>query len=85
MTQDIGDFLDIERRWSSVTKGYAKLTFEQAQADMQALLAEARKVQDLKRRVAELEAHVHKRNNDMQSFASEVARLANQKYADYSQ
>ena len=36
-------------------------------------------------RIAELEAHVRKRNNDMQAFAAEVARLANQKYADYMQ
>jgi cell division protein FtsB len=77
------ELADIEHRWDGVTKGYAKLTFEQAQADMQALMAEVRKVGELKRRIAELEAHVRKRNNDMQSFATEVARLANQKYSDY--
>ena len=52
---------------------------------MQALLAEVRKAAELKRRIVELEAHVRKRNNDMQAFAAEVARLANQKYADYMQ
>ena len=36
------------------------------------------------KRIAELEAHVRKRNNDMQAFATEVARLANQKYADFA-
>jgi len=76
------DLADLAHRWDGVTKGYAKLTFEQAQADMQSLLAEVRQAASLKRRIAELESHVLKRNNDMQAFAAEVARLANQKYAD---
>ncbi len=78
------ELADLAKRWDGVTKGYARLTFEQAHADMQALLAEVRKSEELKRRIAELEAHVLKRNNDMQAFATEVARLANQKYADYT-
>lgn len=77
------ELADLAHRWDGVNKGYAKLSFEQAQADMQALLGEVRKAGELKRRIAELEAHVRKRNNDMQAFATEVARLANQKYADY--
>jgi cell division protein FtsB len=79
------ELADLAQRWDGVTKGYARLTFEEAQADMQVLLAEVRKAGELKRRIAELEAHVRKRNNDMQAFAAEVARLANQKYADYTQ
>lgn len=78
------ELADMAHRWDGVTKGYAKLTFEEALADMQALLADVRKTAELKRKVAELEAHVRKRNNDMQAFASEVARLANQKYADFA-
>lgn len=76
---------DIAKRWDGVTKGYKKLSFEEAKADMDALLAEVREMDNLRRRIAELELHVKKRNNDMQSFAAEVARLANQKYADYMQ
>lgn len=79
------ELADLASRWDGVTKGHTKLTFEEAQADMQALLTEVRKATELKRRIAELEAHVRKRNNDMQAFAAEVARLANQKYADYMQ
>ena len=79
------ELADLASRWDGVTKGYTQLTFEKAQADMQALLAEVRKAAELKRRIAELEAHVRKRNNDMQAFAAEVARLANQKYADCMQ
>jgi Tfp pilus assembly protein FimV len=79
------ELADLASRWDGVTKGHTRLTFEGAQADMQALLAEVRKAAELKRRIAELEAHVRKRNNDMQAFAAEVARLANQKYADYMQ
>lgn len=78
------ELADLAHRWDGVTKGYAKLTFEEAHADMQALLAEVRKAGELKRTIAELEAHVRKRNNDMQAFAIEVARLANQKYADFA-
>lgn len=74
---------DLAERWSGVTKGYAKMTFEQAHSDMQKLLYEVRAADALRRRIAELEAHVRKRKNDMQAFASEVARLANQKYADW--
>ena len=76
------ELAELATRWDGVTKGYARLNFEEAHADMQALLAEARKASSLRRRIAELEAHVRKRNADMQAFASEVARLANQKYAD---
>ena len=79
------ELADLASRWDGVTKGHTRLTFEEAQADMQALLAEVRKAAELKRRIAELEAHVRKRNKDMQAFAAEVARLANQKYADYMQ
>ncbi len=79
------ELADLASRWDGVTKGHTRLTFEEAKADMQALLAEVRKAAELKRRIAELEAHVRKRNNDMQAFAAEVARLANQKYADYMQ
>ena len=78
------ELADVAHRWDGVTKGYAKLTFEEAHADMQVLLAEVRKAGELKRKIAELEAHVRKRNNDMQAFATEVARLANQKYADFA-
>ena len=78
------ELADLAHRWDGVTKGYAKLTFEEAHADMQALLAELRKAGELKRKIAELEAHLRKRNNDMQAFATEVARLANQKYADFA-
>ncbi|KFB68897.1 hypothetical protein [Candidatus Accumulibacter vicinus] len=78
------DLEDLAYRWDCVTKGYAKLTFKEAHADMQALLAEVRKAGELRRRIAELEAHVRKRNNDMQEFACEVVRLANQKYADFA-
>lgn len=77
------ELAQLAQRWDGVTKGYAKLTFEEAHADMQALLAEVRKSVELKRKIAELEAHVRKRNNDMQAFSAEVARLANQKFADY--
>jgi len=83
MTMTDKELADLAHRWDGVTKGYAKLTFQQAQTDMQALLAEVRKASELKRRIAELEAHLRKRNNDMQAFATEVARLANQKFADY--
>lgn len=76
---------DIAARWDGVSNGHRNLTFDEAKADMHALLAEARNIERLRRRIAELEAHVKKRNNDMQSFAAEVARLANQKYADYTQ
>jgi len=78
------ELADLAHRWDGVTKGYSKLTFEEAHADMQALLSEVRKAGELRRRIAELEAHVRKRNNDMQAFATEVARLANQKYADFA-
>jgi uncharacterized protein YhaN len=78
------ELADLAHRWDGVTKGYARLTFEEAHADMQALLAEVRKAGELNRKIAELEAHVRKRNNDMQAFATEVARLANQKYADFA-
>ena len=78
------ELADLAHRWDGVTKGYTRLTFEEAHADMQTLLAEVRKAGEMKRRIAELEAHVRKRNNDMQAFATEVARLANQKYADFA-
>ena len=78
------DLEDLVHRWDGVTKGYAKLTFAEAHADMQALLSEVRKTAELKRKIEELEAHVRKRNSDMQAFATEVARLANQKYADFA-
>ena len=77
------EIADISGRWDGVTKGHTRLTFDEAQADMQKLLEQVRNTKVLQRRIAELEAHVLKRNNDMQAFASEVARLANQKYADY--
>jgi len=65
------ELADLAHRWDGVTKGYARLTFEEAHADMQALLAEVRKAGELNRKIAELEAHVRKRNNDMQAFATE--------------
>lgn len=73
---------DLAERWEGVGKGYRELKFEQAHADMLALLAEVRKMDELHREVARLKAHVTKRNADMQSFVAEVARLANQKYVD---
>lgn len=72
----------IATRWEGVERGFKNLKFEEAHADMKALLAEVRQQEALRYRIAELEAHVLKRNNDMQAFATEVARLANQKYAD---
>ena len=74
---------DLAERWAGVTKGYRNLTFEQAHADMLTLLAEVRKMDELHREIARLKAHVAKRNTDMKDFAAEVARLANQKYADF--
>lgn len=74
---------DIESRWDGVSNAHTRLTFEEARADMQALLSVVREACELRRRISELEAHVLKRNNDMKAFASEVAKLAYQKYADY--
>jgi hypothetical protein len=74
---------DIASRWDGVSKGHHNLTFDKAQADMQTLLSEARKVQKMREEVELLKAHVRKRNADMQAFASEVTRLATQKYSDY--
>jgi hypothetical protein len=73
----------IVERWNGTEKGYTRLTFEEAKADMDALIAEVRAAEKLRHRIAELESHALKRNNDMQAFASEVARLANEKYSDY--
>jgi cell division protein FtsB len=73
----------IAERWDGVSKGFKQLTFEEAQADMATLLAEVRAAERLKSRIVELEAHVKKRNNDMQAFVAEVARLAHGKYSDY--
>lgn len=73
---------DLVERWEGVGKGYRELEFEQAHADMLALLVEVRKMDDLRHEVARLKAHVAKRNADMQSFIAEVAHLANQKYGD---
>ncbi len=75
---------DIAGRWEGVERGFARLTFEDAQADMKALLTAVREQDALRQRIAELELHVKKRNEDMKAFATEVARLANQKYADYA-
>jgi uncharacterized protein YhaN len=75
---------DIATRWEGVERGFSRLTFDEAQADMKELLAAVREQDQLRRRIAELEIHVKKRNEDMKAFATEVSRLANQKYADYS-
>lgn len=75
---------DIAARWEGVERGFARLTFEEAQADMKELLAAVREQDPLRQRIAELEMHVKKRNEDMKAFATEVARLANQKYSDYA-
>ncbi len=75
---------EIACRWEGVERGFARLTFEAAQADMQALLTAVREQDALRQRIAELELHVKKRNEDVKAFATEVARLANQKYADYA-
>jgi len=74
----------IALRWDGVTKGYVKLSFDEAHADMQALLSELRTVDDLRRRILGLEEQVRRRNNAMLEFASEVERLARQKYADFA-
>lgn len=75
---------DIAARWEGVERGFARLTFEEAQADMKALLSAVREQDTLRQRISELELHVKKRNDDMKAFATEVARLANQKYSDYA-
>ena len=75
---------NIAARWEGTGKGYAKLSFEDAHKDMRALLAEVRSLDRIHYRIKELEAHVAKRNADMQAFAVEVGRLANQKYSDYA-
>jgi hypothetical protein len=75
---------DIAFRWEGVTGGFKRLTFDEAQADMSALLAAVREQDKLNQRIAELEAHIIKRNEDMKAFATEVGRLANQKYSDYA-
>lgn len=75
---------DIAKRWEGVERGFSRLTFEEAQADMKELLTVVREQEKLTRRIAELEAHVKKRNEDMKAFATEVGRLAHQKYADYA-
>lgn len=83
MTFNAQEFEDIAKRWDGVSNGHKNLTFEAAKSDMEKLLAEVRSIGRLKAKISELESHIKKRNNDMQSFAAEVARLANQKYADY--
>lgn len=80
---DAKTLADIAGRWEGVSNGHHHLKFDQAKADMAVLLGEARKVQQMKDEVAQLQAHVRKRNADMQAFVSEVGRLATQKYSDY--
>ena len=46
------ELADLASRWDVVTKGHTRLTFEEAQADMQALLAEVRKAADRQHRPA---------------------------------
>lgn len=73
---------EISARWEGVEKKYRNIKFEEAHADMKDLLAELRKQDGLYREITELKLHILKRNNDMQAFVSEVARLAQQKYSD---
>ena len=46
------ELADLASRWDGVTKGHTRLTFEEAQADMQALLAEVRKAAELMAKLA---------------------------------
>lgn len=73
----------IQERWDNTKQGYMELSFEQAHADMMTLLQAVMEQDSLHARIAELEAHVRKRNGDMQAFVTEVSKLANQKYADW--
>ena len=75
---------DIATRWECVERGFTRLTFEEAHADMKELLAAVREQDGLRQKIVELELHVKKRNYDMKAFATEVSRLANQKYSDYA-
>lgn len=75
---------DIATRWEGVERGFTRLTFEEAQADMKELLAAVREQDGLRQKIVELELHVKRRNDDMKAFATEVSRLANQKYSDYA-
>jgi len=48
------------------------------------VLAAVREQDGLRQKIVELELHVKKRNDDVKAFATEVSRLANQKYSDYA-
>lgn len=73
----------IANRWEGTADGHRNLTFSDAKADMEVLLAAAQLIPAFEAEIRNLKAHVRKRNADMQAFASEVSRLANQKYSDY--
>ena len=79
---DQANIAAIAARWDGVTKGYERLTFAEAKADMDALLAEVHRTQELRRRINDLERQLAKRNADMREFAAEVNRLAETKYRE---
>lgn len=74
-TIDADGFADIALRWEGVGKGFKKLTFDEAKADMDALMSAVLKQDALVRRISELESMVLKKNADVDAFMTEVSRL----------
>lgn len=75
----------IDERWEDIARGYIELKFDRAYADIQVLLTAVHERNKLNARLAEREASVRQRNTDMQAFMTELARIAQQKYAEWTE